>query len=149
MTKQTNRKKTRKLLFQQLYSQLFNELDKESFYASFYENIFSFTVDTTYIEKMLRIISYREDFFLWVIEKYSPKFKVQTMARIYLLPIYMALAEMFYLEEEIPAKVSINEAIELAKAYGDDSAKKIVNGVLNNVLKDYDELEKVKEDYTD
>jgi len=34
---------------------------------------------------------------------------------------------MFFLLEEIPAKVSINEAVELAKMYADDSSKRIVN----------------------
>jgi transcription termination factor NusB len=34
---------------------------------------------------------------------------------------------MFFLTEEIPGKVSINEAVEIAKVYGDDSSKKIVN----------------------
>jgi N utilization substance protein B len=50
------------------------------------------------------------------------------------------LAEMFYLTEEIPAKVSINESVEVAKAFWDDSAKKIVNGLLHSVFKDYEEL---------
>jgi transcription termination factor NusB len=49
----------------------------------------------------------------------------------------------------LPIKVSINEAIELAKIYGDDSTKKIANWVLNNVIQDYeilvDEKEKHKE----
>lgn len=47
---------------------------------------------------------------------------------------------MLYLTEEIPAKVSINEGIELAKIYSDDSAKKIVNGVLNKLYENIDSL---------
>jgi transcription termination factor NusB len=43
------------------------------------------------------------------------------MSYTYILPIYIALSEMFFLNEEIPAKVSINEAIELSKTYADDS----------------------------
>jgi N utilization substance protein B len=46
---------------------------------------------------------------------------------INILPIYISLAEIFFLDEEIPIKVSVNEAIELAKFYSDDSSKKIVN----------------------
>jgi len=52
---------------------------------------------------------------------------------------------MFYLDEEIPAKVSINEAVEVAKVYWDNSAKKIVNWVLNKVLEDHEELNKIKD----
>jgi len=53
---------------------------------------------------------------------------------------------MFFLKEEIPAKVSINEAIEIAKVYGDNSAKKIVNGVLNKILENYDAVKKEVEE---
>jgi N utilization substance protein B len=49
---------------------------------------------------------------------------------------------MFFLKEEIPLKVSINEAIDLAKAYWDDSSKKIVNWILNTILENVDEIKK-------
>jgi len=54
---------------------------------------------------------------------------------------------MFFLSEEIPAKVSLNEAIEIAKVYGDDSSKKIVNGVLNKVVNEVEELQKLAKDF--
>ncbi len=41
--------------------------------------------------------------------------------------------ELLYLPD-VPAKVTMNEAIELAKSFGDDEASKFVNGVLNKVL---------------
>jgi N utilization substance protein B len=50
---------------------------------------------------------------------------------------------MFHLTEEIPAKVSINEAVEMAKAFWDESAKKIVNGVLNNVYENQEEMKEL------
>jgi transcription termination factor NusB len=50
---------------------------------------------------------------------------------------------MFHLTEEIPAKVSINEAVEISKAFWDESAKKIVNGVLNNVYENHDVLKEL------
>jgi transcription termination factor NusB len=53
---------------------------------------------------------------------------------------------MFFITEEIPGKVSINEAVEIAKVYWDDSAKKVVNWILNKVYKDFDKLDKLKED---
>ena len=91
---------------------------------------------------MIDIINKHEPFFIHIIQKYSPKFKISQMSVLYIIPVYIGLAEMFFLSEEIPAKVSINEAIEIAKMYGDDSAKKIVNGVLNNALQDYNDLKK-------
>ena len=37
----------------------------------------------------------------------------------------------------IAAKVTVNEAIELAKSFGDDDASKFVNGILDHILRDY------------
>lgn len=39
-------------------------------------------------------------------------------------------------DQEIPAKVAINEAIEIAKAFGSESSGKFVNGVLGAIYKD-------------
>ncbi|MDD2871349.1 MAG: transcription antitermination factor NusB, partial [Candidatus Gracilibacteria bacterium] len=106
--------------------------------------------DEKYIIEMEKIIRYYESFFISIIQKYTPKFNVKTMSLSYILPIYIGLAEMFFLTEEIPGKVSINEAVEVAKVYGDDSSKKIVNAVLNKVYENIEELEKLKEnDYSD
>ena len=51
------------------------------------------------------------------------------MAKVDLALIRLAVYEMRY-EEDIPVKVAINEAIELAKQYGTDDSPSFVNGVL-------------------
>ena len=51
------------------------------------------------------------------------------MAKVDLALIRLAVYEMKY-EEDIPVKVAINEAIELAKQYGADDSPAFVNGVL-------------------
>jgi N utilization substance protein B len=73
---------------------------------------------------------------LTIIHKYAPKFDITTMPVGNLLPIMIASYEMLYLTmDTIPEKVSINEGIELAKIFSDDTARTMVNGVLNT-LKD-------------
>ena len=135
-----NRKKTRKLLFQRLYAMAYGSADNQDFEESFYDWVFDFSVDKTYYNEMLDIIIKNESFFIQMVEKYSPRFDPEKMNIMYILPMYIGLAEMFYLTEEIPGKVSINESVEVAKAFWDDSAKKIVNWVLNSVFKDYESL---------
>lgn len=137
---QNNRKKSRKLLFQKLFSDCFTLNEEWSFNESFYDNTHTFSKDDEYINKMLKITKSNEYFYIHVIKKYSPKFSIEKMSIINLLPIYIALSEMFVLDEEIPWKVSVNEAVELAKTYWDDSTKKIVNWILNKVLEDYETL---------
>ncbi len=47
----------------------------------------------------------------------------------------IALAELLVLRpDDVPPRVSIDEAIELAKRYSDDAGKKLINGVLNVIL---------------
>ena len=59
--------------------------------------------------------------------------KTTRMAKVDLSIIRLAVYEMKY-EEEIDAKVSINEAVELAKKYGADESASFVNGVLAKFL---------------
>lgn len=147
MTKNTKRTKTRKLLFQELFSSTFQVLEEERFLESFFDNKFNFEIDKEYLEQMKKIIFYREEFFIDIIKKYSPKFDFEKMNILNILPIYIALAEIFYFPEEIPLKVSINESVEIAKNFAWDSTRKIVNWVLNSITKDYDDLLKIKDNY--
>jgi len=145
----SNRKKTRKLLFQELYSLSINKLDKEQFRESFFKEVHTFNIDEKYLNEMHKIITYNEPFFISIFKTYAPKFNIQKMSLSSVLPVYIWLAEMFFITEEIPGKVSINEAVEIAKVYWDDSAKKVVNWILNKVYKDFDKLNKIKDnDYS-
>jgi transcription termination factor NusB len=54
---------------------------------------------------------------VYIIEKYSPRFSIEKMNTENIIPIYISLAEIFYLDEEIPIIVSINEAVDLAKKF--------------------------------
>ena len=47
----------------------------------------------------------------------------------------VAVAELLF-EEEVPALVAINEAIELAKEFGNESSSKFINGVLSSLYDD-------------
>ncbi len=60
--------------------------------------------------------------------------KLQRISKIDLAILKLAIYELKY--TEIPFKVAINEAVELAKKYGEDSSKNFVNGVLASVVKE-------------
>lgn len=137
----TNRKKTRKFLFQELYSSCFSEFKEELFLESFFDWIFNFIKDKGYLDEMKEVILKNEFYMLEIIKRYAPKFSVENMNLTYIIPVYISLAEMLYLKEEVPAKVSINEAVELAKTYWDESSKKIVNWILNKVFKDLETIQ--------
>lgn len=69
------------------------------------------------------------------ISSYAENWELNRMAVIDRNIIRMASFELFYLED-IPPKVSINEAVDLAKKYGDVDSGKFVNGILDRVNKE-------------
>ena len=78
------------------------------------------------------VLNYRRRFDS-IIARHAPSFPVETMAVVDRNIMRMALYELFH-ESDTPVKVSINEAVELAKEYGADSSPRLVNGVLGAAL---------------
>ena len=64
-----------------------------------------------------------------IIAKYAPEWPLDQIAAIDRNILRMALWE-FAVSHDTPIKVAINEAVELAKQYGSDSAPRFINGVL-------------------
>ena len=73
-----------------------------------------------------------------IIAKYAPEWPLDQIAAIDRNILRMALWE-FAVSHDTPIKVAINEAVELAKQFGSDSAPRFVNGVLGSAL---DEIRK-------
>ncbi len=69
-----------------------------------------------------------------LITKYTDNWRIERMAVIDRNIIRMATFELIYLEQ-IPPKVAINEAVDLAKRFGDDESGRFVNGVLDKINK--------------
>ena len=138
-----SRKKTRKFLFQKIFARSFSDIDENLFQKSFFDDIFTFELDKPYMDEMYKLIIEKESELIAVIEKYAPKFDIKSMNITAVIAIFIGLTEMLYLKEEIPMKVSINEAVEMAKVYSSDSSKKIVNGILNNFYKDIENHKKL------
>ncbi len=64
-----------------------------------------------------------------MIQRYAPEWPVDQMAVVDRNVLRIAIYE-FHIARFTPLKVAINEAIELAKTFGSDSAPRFVNGVL-------------------
>jgi N utilization substance protein B len=67
-----------------------------------------------------------------VIARYAPEWPLSQMAVIDRNILRIAMYE-FLVDDETPVKVAINEAVELAKIYGSDSAPRFINGVLGTL----------------
>lgn len=65
----------------------------------------------------------------------APEWPISQIARIDRNVLRMGLFELLYMQDTVPTKVAINEAIELAKAFGSDNSSKFINGVLGTAYK--------------
>jgi transcription antitermination protein NusB len=74
------------------------------------------------------------------IAKYAPEWPLDQIAAIDRNILRMALWE-FAVHRETPIKVAINEAVELAKQYGSDSAPRFINGVLGALAEHQHEIQ--------
>ncbi|GAF36037.1 transcription antitermination factor NusB [Lentilactobacillus farraginis] len=71
-----------------------------------------------------------------LIEKYLKSgWSINRIAKTDLVILEIALYEMLHVDD-LAAKISINEAIELAKKYSDDRSRKFVNGILSHALEE-------------
>ena len=75
-----------------------------------------------------------------MIDAVSENWRTGRMGKVELAILRLALYEIRR-EEEVPVKVSINEAVELAKLYGDESSPAFVNGILRDCLEKLEEAQ--------
>jgi len=68
-----------------------------------------------------------------LIGKYATNWKISRMQIVDRNILRLGAYELLWLDE-VPAKVTVNEAIELARDFGDDEAAKFVNGILDKIL---------------
>ena len=69
-----------------------------------------------------------------IIEGTSKNWKISRMSAVSRSIVRLAVAEISY--TEVPPKVAINEAVEIAKLYDDERAPGFINGILNTVARD-------------
>ena len=74
-----------------------------------------------------------------LIARYAPDWPLDQIAAIDRNILRMALWE-FAVQRETPVKVAINEAVELAKLYGSESAPRFINGVLGSLTEHKEEI---------
>ncbi|EIJ78815.1 transcription antitermination protein NusB [Bacillus methanolicus PB1] len=67
------------------------------------------------------------------IKKHLEKWKLERLANVDRNLLRMAVFELKYCRDEVPANVVLDEAIEIAKIYGDEQSSRFINGVLSKV----------------
>lgn len=92
--------------------------------------------DISFAENTLNgVLGNRKDIFR-IIEENAPEWPVDKIAPVDRAILEIGVYEIVY-ADDIPPVVAINEAIEIAKSYGDTNSPKFINGVLSTVMTKY------------
>jgi len=96
--------------------------------------------DRLFMERLLTGVLAKKNDIDLVIEKAAPEWSIERIAPVDRNILRLGLYELLFADRtQVPAKVAINEAIELAKTFGGDSSGRFVNGVLGAVYKELGE----------
>lgn len=96
--------------------------------------------DPTFIIQIVQGVIKNLDKINAIIEKAAPQWPLDQIAIVDRNVLRIGLFELLFgSRDEVPPKVAINEAIELAKSFGGDSSGKFVNGVLGTVYREIGE----------
>ena len=130
-----NRSQTRELAFKLLYQiEIQKEVSNEAIRLFFENNNIKSNEAMEYIEDVVNGIEKESKNIMQEIEKNLKKdWEIDRISKINLALLKLAIYEIKY--KKLPFKVVINEVVELAKQYGEETSKVFINGVLASVVK--------------
>lgn len=91
--------------------------------------------DKDFVAKLVKGVSKKVKSLDATIQPIAPEWPLEQIARVDRTILRMALYELLEMAKQVPPKVAINEAVELAKAFGSDNSSKFVNGVLGTAYR--------------
>jgi N utilization substance protein B len=141
-----NRHLARSVVLQTLFERDFSGLNKKAATEALARNIEEFAPgigDPAFARKLLcGVLEKQQDIDL-IITKAAPEWPIEKIAVLDRNILRLGLFELLFADhKEVPPKVAINEAIELAKTFGGEHSGKFVNGVLGSVYKELGEPDK-------
>jgi N utilization substance protein B len=133
------RSKSREIVLKVLYQAEVTHQTLIASWQSYQEYQDTFDSDVRlFAHRIIDGISANQDDLDALIAKAANNWQLKRMAYIDRNILRIGAYELMF-ALDIPPKVSINEAVELAKKYGDNESSKFVNGILDRVHKDYAE----------
>lgn len=131
-----NRKKSREYLLQLVYKMGITGDSAQDVFDMFMEDeeISKNNLDLEYIKTSLIGIAENKEIIEEKISAQLVNWKINRIAKVNLAILKVAVYEMMH-KEDIPAKVSINEAIELCKKFSEEKSISFINGVLDKIYK--------------
>lgn len=130
------RTEIRELAFQLIYSiEVQKDMQEEQLELFFKQQKIEKKEQIDYINTIFKgIKENKEEINNLISSNLKEKWTINRISKIDLAILEVAIYELIY--SKLPYKVAINEAVELAKKYGEDKSKNFVNGILASIVKD-------------
>ncbi|HDK7174106.1 TPA: transcription antitermination factor NusB [Clostridium botulinum] len=142
-----NRRKSREVAMRLLFQTTLNEENleealenlkdvresEESAKEKDYESVDLKDVDIDYVKRIIKGIEKNKEEIDEKIKGNLKNWKIERLSKVDLSILRLCTYELKF-EEDIPSKVSVNEAIELAKKYSGEKAATFINGVLGKMI---------------
>ncbi len=132
------RTETRELTFELLYSLEIQKMEQEEYNEQIelfltQQNITDEKAKKYIIETVNGIAKNKEEILELISQNLKEKWDISRVSKINLTLLKLATYEIIY--TQLPYKVVVNEAVEIAKKYGDDTSPSFINGILANIIK--------------
>lgn len=130
-----SRKEARRNLFGLLFETEFKKEEApENIYASAVEDR---NIEDEYIKSVFLGICEKSAELDKIIGKYAKGWRADRLSKVSRTVIRLSVYEILY--ADIPANVSVSEAVDIAKKYGEEKSRAFVNGVLASIVRDVEE----------
>ena len=137
----SNRHLGRIVALQSLYEYEFRvqvedaSVDMEEIFSRNIERYKTEIDDVTFIKGLLSGVTANVEELDGALGPIAPEWPIDQIARIDRSILRLGLYELLHCKDTVPPKVAINEAVELAKAFGSDNSSKFINGVLGTAFR--------------
>ncbi len=121
-----SRKRQREQAFKLLYELNMKKEEETSCIAQYLQRE---NIEEAYVSEVLHLYLQNREEIVSVLKQSSKKWDINRIMKLDFSILALALTEILYMKE-IPIKVSINEAVDLAKKYSGEDSYKFVNGIL-------------------
>ena len=131
--RKTARENAFKLIFERLINGSENKLSYAALTAAMNED------DKQFLDALLKGVLSEYDFLTEVIGGYASGYAIDRIYKIDLAILLISSYEILFMED-VPVKVSANEAVELAKTYSTDNSPAFINGIIASVIKNKESI---------
>ncbi len=132
------RKKARDNAFKCIYELSFDANDVSTIIENSYIENENLEDEKEYIEKVVNGVNDNLEKIDGIILSKLKNWTIDRIAKIDLAILRLAIYEILFLDD-VPVKVTANEAVELAKNYGSNNSKSFINGVIAKVIEERNE----------